>query len=493
MEKFLFNEYPIKKHSSLMYALKKIGDTNIDIYGDYYEIFKLFNITDSKTNPKDLLDVIILNRKYIKTIISYLRNNINDIDIGRLLKYIEYRKNKPFTSNTEEVLILMYGEKKGLELFKEQQKKFSKYYTVEYYMGLGLSYDESILKIDDFKSKKSTNINNFIKKYGEIEGNIKYSDYVEKSKNTIETFKLRYGDKWFEKWSNYIKKDSSSYNYALKKASGDTEMAKIIFNNKLKKTTVNLNYLIEKHGEIEGSKKWNDMNTLKDSCSLNFFIKKCGDNEIAREKYVVSNKLKDSSSLNFFIKKYGEQGYNKYVEKCKKCDSNSFDFYMKKYKSVEIAKEKYIEGQIKTRVKILKASKSSLVYFQPLREFLVKNNILKSEEIYLGVDGSKEYFLRNKDMLFFYDFTIPNKKIIIEFNGKAWHPNWEKYGIEGCEKHFKNKKIKVDSAVEKEIRKINLAKENGFDVLILWEEDSVDFNKQKLYNYLNNKKIKYEN
>ena len=69
MEKFLFNEYPIKKHSSLMYALKKIGDTNIDIYGDYYEIFKLFNITDSKTNPKDLLDVIILNRKYIKTII----------------------------------------------------------------------------------------------------------------------------------------------------------------------------------------------------------------------------------------------------------------------------------------------------------------------------------------------------------------------------------------------------------------------------------------
>ncbi|MFO0007558.1 MAG: hypothetical protein ACK559_41230, partial [bacterium] len=78
-------------------------------------------------------------------------------------------------------------------------------------------------------------------------------------------------------------------------------------------------------------------------------------------------------------------------------------------------------------------------------------------------------------------------------NGKAWHPNWEKYGMIECVNIFNNKNVDAELAVKKDFNKNNLAKENGFDVLILWEEDGVDVNKEKVYNYLLEKGIRYEN
>lgn len=493
MEQLFFNKYPIKKPSSLIYSLKKIGDNSINVYGDITCLYDVLSITDKNVNLTELIEVIDKNRNQIRTIISYVKNNANYVDISRLNEYLEYRKINPFTSNSEIALKLMYGNEIGCEMFKQQQSKFSKYYTTEYYLNLGMSYDESLKLINEYKSKKSTKLENFIKKYGKTIGVEKYNTYVNKSKNTIETFKERYGDNWEMKWSKYIKKDSSSFNYALKKANGDVEKAKIIFNDKIKKTTITLDFLIKKYGEIDGKQKWVVINKLKDSSSLDFFINKYGDNQIARDNYFKSNKQKDSSSLQFFINKYGDNGYVKYLEKCKNSDSNSFNFYLKKYGEHRIANEKYIEGQIKRKVKILRASRSSLFYFQPLYDFLINNGLFNKNEIYLGIDGSNEYFLKNSDVLFFYDFTIPSKKIIIEFNGSAWHPNWEKYGLIECEKHFKNKNIDVSLAVKKDITKLNIAKENGYDVLILWEDDGVVKNKEKLYNYLIKKGIEYEN
>lgn len=493
MSKLLFNKYPINKPSSLTHVFKKIQDDDVEIVGDINILFNVFKITDKKTSPDELLNVILKNRKNIRSIVNYTQYNTNDIDLPRLMKYLEYKQVNPYSSNSEVALKLMYGNERGLELFKKQQNKFSKYYSIEYYVSLGFSYEESLDKIQEYKENKSTKLSNFIKKYGKIDGVEKYTDYVNKSKNTIETFKERYGNDWEVKWLNYTKKDSSSYDWAFKKSKGNPIVANKIFKDKLKKTTITLTYLIEKYGETEGTNKWNEINLTKDSSSLDFFIKKYGNNENVKQMYLESNKLKDSSSLGFFVKKYGNDGFEKYLDKCKKSDTISFDYFYKKYGDKKIAQEHYIEGQKIRKVKMLKASKSSLIILQPLYEFLIKNNITTTKDIYLGIDGSNEYFLKDPEFLFFYDFTILSKKVIIEFNGKAWHPNWEKYGITECKDYFKNKKINVDLAVKKDINKINLAKKNGFDVLVLWEEDGVDINNKKLYNYLDKKGIRYEN
>jgi very-short-patch-repair endonuclease len=154
----------------------------------------------------------------------------------------------------------------------------------------------------------------------------------------------------------------------------------------------------------------------------------------------------------------------------------------------------YYEAIKKRKVKSLKASKASLIYFRPIYDFLL--NQYADNEIFLGIEDSKEFFIYNENTydLFFYDFAIPKEKIIIEFNGKAWHPNWEKYDTNTLEENFKFNTIKdISYYVNRDKHKIDVARQKGFDVLILWEEDSVEENWNKVKRFLNDKKINYEN
>ena len=48
-----------------------------------------------------------------------------------------------------------------------------------------------------------------------------------------------------------------------------------------------------------------------------------------------------------------------------------------------------------------KASKESLLVFIPLYKWLRKNNIIEKKEIFLGVSGSKEFYLRDNDVICF--------------------------------------------------------------------------------------------
>jgi very-short-patch-repair endonuclease len=161
--------------------------------------------------------------------------------------------------------------------------------------------------------------------------------------------------------------------------------------------------------------------------------------------------------------------------------------------NVSLEDRQIFETQKNLKVKFLKASKASLKILQPLYTFLIDNNIFDKDDIFLGIEGVKEFFIKTVNNIYFYDFTIKSKKIIVEYNGKAWHPNWEKYSIEDCIKNFSNKKIDAKKAIEKDKNKINTAKENGFNVLILWEEDGYDYNQQKLKNFLIQNNINYEN
>lgn len=80
---------------------------------------------------------------------------------------------------------------------------------------------------------------------------------------------------------------------------------------------------------------------------------------------------------------------------------------------------------------------------------------LIKEKVYFH-PKTKEFSLYDKEFkrIYFYDFVIPSKKIIIEFNGDYWHSE-------------KNPKFNK----QRENRKIEYAKLNGWNYYIVWESE----------------------
>jgi len=115
--------------------------------------------------------------------------------------------------------------------------------------------------------------------------------------------------------------------------------------------------------------------------------------------------VKSIQSKDMFEKKYGEKWVEKWEEMCYKRQIT----------------------QMKTHTKndgfVCKASKQSLEYFNPLRTWLIEKYKISPDDIYVGIEGSKEFFLAHSTLYYFrYDFTIRPKKIIIEYHGDRWHP-----------------------------------------------------------------------
>lgn len=121
-------------------------------------------------------------------------------------------------------------------------------------------------------------------------------------------------------------------------------------------------------------------------------------------------------------------------------------------------------------VSFCNASKESLEIFMPLyTEF--KNKV----KIYLGIDGNHEYFLRNGKSIVFYDFTIPEINIIIEYNGSKFHPNHlilTEEEIKTWTSLFSNES--AETVLAKDLAKKKIAEHNGYTVITVWDTDDKD-------------------
>lgn len=499
MSDFFVNGNKITSNSSWRTVLKK-RITPITIQGDIESISKFFP-EKFTTHEFEKFFEQLFQFQYHPYDLSYiLKNGAKEFKKNHYLNFINWINKNPKNRGNEYIMMLYIDDKKSNHIIKENQKKlkdkFSKYYTVEYWMNIGFNEEEAQIKISEYKSKKSTKLINFISKYGKIKGTKKFENWKSKCINTIDSFKKRYGNNWEEKWHKYTSKDSSSWNWALNKSNGDLELAKKIFEEKVSKTTVNLDRLIKEKGEIEGRKCWEQICSRKDASSLNYYIQLCNGNlDKAKSMYESANIKKDSSSLSYFMKKYPENpeiALLRFNEKRSKSDCCSLSYFLSKYDFDDIkAKEAYLDARKKRKVKHLRASAESMLVFGPIYSDLIRMD-QKKEYIYVGASGHTEMFLTEGDSLFFYDFCLISKKKIIEFNGKAWHPNWEKYNtLLEIENNFKFKTLKsIKDSIEREKKKIETAKRNGFDVLILWEEDGIKTNLKKAREFLS---IKDEN
>jgi very-short-patch-repair endonuclease len=101
------------------------------------------------------------------------------------------------------------------------------------------------------------------------------------------------------------------------------------------------------------------------------------------------------------------------------------------------------------------------------------------DDIYIGYNEKNEYFLRDDDNIFFYDFTIISKKIIIEYNGVAFHPKTEN---SKWSNPFNS--ISAYDAYNKQSIKKKLAEDSGFSILEIWSDE--DGNIDKCLDFIKN-------
>lgn len=169
------------------------------------------------------------------------------------------------------------------------------------------------------------------------------------------------------------------------------------------------------------------------------------------EKHQNHLKTKFNLSKDYMIEHYGENGYKDFIEK---------------------RKELCREGIVRKGYSF--SSKASIKQFIPIYKYLRRNGY-KSDDIYWGIGNRKEYFLlHEKNYPYFYDFVIKSKKILIEYNGNAFHPKNLK--DENYRAHlFKKGKTHLEM-IEKDNKKIALAEKHGFNVLVIWDTDSFDKN-----------------
>ena len=120
-------------------------------------------------------------------------------------------------------------------------------------------------------------------------------------------------------------------------------------------------------------------------------------------------------------------------------------------------------------------SKESIKFFIPLYKFCRKLGIPR-DSIYLGVRGSKEFFIRDNSKStnqgFFYDFTIQKIGIIIEYNGVLWHARKPE--------EWKNPFNDYQSSLVSDACKQSIAEGRGMMYNIIWSDDD---KKTKLQEY----------
>jgi len=198
-----------------------------------------------------------------------------------------------------------------------------------------------------------------------------------------------------------------------------------------------------------------------------------------------TNRVREIQSTNTvenYIKKYGEtEGPIKFEtrkaewteimsdEGIGKRRSLGLWRYIERYGEVE-GTLKYTEMRRKRNTSFnAMASKESLVAFRPILDYCDVHNL----KYYLGVDGNNEWHIRDGTHTYFYDLTIPDLSIIVEYNGIAFHPS----------KHLNTEQLlewkqlfshkSAGDVIELDNIKKEVATKNGWHLFYIYADDII--------------------
>jgi hypothetical protein len=340
----------------------------------------------------------------IKILANFCKYEVKGDWVDRFYKVLEFIK-KNGNVQTLEAAKLKYGEKLGEHVYRE------------------------------VNSKKTNNLESFIKRYGEIEGMKKYQIFCNKNigNKTIERFIELYGTE-----------------------EGVIKFQELRNKEKIKFT---LKRFIDKHGKKKGELFFKErLKKLHYGNSKECYIKKYGEIEGLR----LFKESKDNTSLSSYIKRYGEiegiSRYNTFIEKCKR--NNTLDAYIEKY-----GKD---EGVIRYD-KWVNTSALGISSYSPVSQELFEIIDNKEDNIYYA-KKNKEFGRYSENGYYFYDYVDLNRKKIIEFNGDIFHGNPFIFKKEDRPNPF-DKKITCEDIWKYDEKKINFIKNEGFEVLTIWERD----------------------
>lgn len=100
--------------------------------------------------------------------------------------------------------------------------------------------------------------------------------------------------------------------------------------------------------------------------------------------------------------------------------------------------------------------------------------MIKNIEYYVGTETKQEWFIANGVEYFYsYDFYIPSKKLIIEYNGEHIHPNPNMTKEELDNWGYCWGKKSADECRALDLKKIKLAKCKCYKVIEVFESDKV--------------------
>lgn len=125
--------------------------------------------------------------------------------------------------------------------------------------------------------------------------------------------------------------------------------------------------------------------------------------------------------------------------------------------------KKWLDSLLKNGNMVIGYSKISQDLFNELKDRLNGNFLY-------ATNGGEFKIKKDNGGYYVYDFTDVNSKKIIEFNGDMYHANPSKYGENDTPHPFRKNKTSKD-IWDKDREKVDLAKMNGYDVMIVWDSE----------------------
>jgi len=246
------------------------------------------------------------------------------------------------------------------------------------------------------------------------------------------------GKKKYEEYKEMLA-EKNTFEYKQKKFGWTKEE----FNEFNKSRAVTKENLIKRHGKEKGLKIWNEYRERQSftGCKKEYFIEKYGE-KTGTEMYESINEKK-KHTLDTFIEKYGiEEGEKKY-----------YNYISKKGNGFALSK-----GHIK--------------FIESLLLELKNNFNISLWKIYEGVNG-KEFVIwdKEKHRAWLYDLVITSPiQVCIEYDGDYWHCNPAIFNENDT--RFDNKKALDIWTQDKHKQKV--IENRGFKVYRFWDSEFIN-------------------
>lgn len=325
-----------------------------------------------------------------------------------------------------------------------------------------LEFDEDTteLFLDYLDERFGITEEKMLKRYGEVEGKIRWDSYREKQaySNSLEYKKEKYG-MTKEEFDDFNKSRSVTEENCIKRHGKEKGLK--IWNDYVEKQRINgctLEWFIEKYGKEDGSIFYKELNKKK-ACSLENFINKYGEEE-GTDIY-----NKKSTSLDGCILKYGEEEGTKRYEELNKKRGATLSVFINKYGEEEGTK-KY-ENFLQKTSHLYYSKMSQDLFWSVYKE--IQNDFQK---IFFAELNKEYYFFDNdKETIYLFDFLVYDNKKVIEFNGDYWHANKDTYNENDLINYPNNVQMYAKEVWEKDRVKFDFLKSEGFDLLVVWEKE----------------------